>query len=89
MLSDGWRRKQTLARGVLPLQPVVSAYRSSLQAVAVPLQLESHSAVVGSIECRVQLIDTASIRAGMYEAIRRMRTMAASRTNSLNDTTSL
>lgn len=77
VLADGWKREQTLARGILPLQPAVAAYRSSVHSVPVTLQLESSSAAVGSLVCKVQLISSASIRAGMYEAIRRMRTMAA------------
>lgn len=77
MLSEGWRRKVTLARGILPLQPVVAAYRSSYKAVPLTLQLESNSAAVGSLVCTVQLISSASIRAGMHEAIKRMRAMAA------------
>lgn len=77
VLSEGWRSKRTLARGILPLQPVVAAYRSSYKAVPVTLQLESDSAAVGSLVCNLQLISSASIRAGMHEAIRRMRAMAA------------
>jgi len=38
---------------------------------------ESSSAAVGSLVCTVQLISSASIRAGMHEAIRRMCAMAA------------
>jgi hypothetical protein len=76
VLSEGWRSKRTLARGILPLQPVVAAYRSSYKAVPVTLQLESDSAAVGSLVCNLQLLSSASIRAGMHEAIRRMRTMA-------------
>jgi hypothetical protein len=77
VLSEGWRGKRTLARGILPLQPVVAAYRSSYKAVPVTLQLESGSSAVGSLVCNLQLISSASIRAGMHEAIRRMRAMAA------------
>lgn len=77
VLSEGWRSKKTLARGVLPLQSVVAAFRSSYKAVPVTLQLEANSAAVGSLVCHVQLISAASIRAGMHEAIRRMRKMAA------------
>jgi hypothetical protein len=77
VLSEGWRRKVTLARGILPLQPVIAAYRSSYKAVPMTLQLESSSAAVGSLVCTVQLISSASIRAGMHEAIKRMRAMAA------------
>lgn len=86
VLAEGWRSKKTLARGILPLQPVVSAYRSSYKAVPVTLQLESSSAAAGSLVCTVQLISSASIRAGMHEAIRRMRKMAEeSRNTSQND----
>lgn len=77
VLTDGWKSKKTLARGILPLQPIVAAYRSSYKATLVNLQLESSSAAVGSLVCTVQLISSASIRAGMHEAIRRMRAMAA------------
>lgn len=78
VLSEGWRRKQTLARAILPLQPVVAAFRTNSRSVPITLQLESSSVAVGSLVCNVQLISSASIRAGMHEAIRRMRTMAAS-----------
>jgi hypothetical protein len=77
VLSEGWKSKKTLARGILPLHSVVAAFRSSYKAVPVSLQLEAASAGVGSLVCHVQLISSASIRAGMHEAIRRMRKMAA------------
>lgn len=77
VLSEGWKSKKTLARGILPLHSVVAAFRSSYKAVPVSLQLEAVSAGVGSLVCHVQLISSASIRAGMHEAIRRMRKMAA------------
>lgn len=77
MSAEGWRSRKTLARGILPLQPVVAAYRSSYKAVPVKVQLESSSAAVGSLVFSAQLISSASVRAGMHEAIRRMRRMAA------------
>jgi hypothetical protein len=80
VLVDSWRGRRTLARGVLPLHNAAAEYAArSFKSVAVPLQLEASSALVGGCVCTVQLISSVSVRAGMLEAIRRMRLMAAAR----------
>jgi hypothetical protein len=79
VLVEGFKQR-TLARGIVPLQPVVAEYTArTFKAVQVPVQLECNSAAAGSAIISLQLISSQSARQGMYEAIRRMRTLAMSR----------
>jgi hypothetical protein len=73
-------KQRTLARGIVPLQPVVAEYAArTFKAVQVPVQLECNSAAAGSAVISLQLISSSTARQGMYEAIRRMHTLAVSR----------
>jgi hypothetical protein len=81
MLVEGFKQR-IIARGVVSLQPVVAEYAArSFKAVQVPVQLEFNSAAAGTAVISLQLISSQSARQGMYEAIRRMRTLAMSRRN--------
>ncbi|WIA30252.1 hypothetical protein OEZ86_000342 [Tetradesmus obliquus] len=79
VVVEGFKHR-TIARGVVPLQPAVAEYNTrTFKAVEVPVQLECNTAAAGSAVISLQLISSSSARQGMYEAIRRMRTLAMSR----------
>jgi hypothetical protein len=79
VLVEGFKQR-TIARGIVPLQPVVAEYTArTFKAVQVPVQLECNSAAAGTAVISLQLICSSGARQGMYEAVRRMRTLAMSR----------
>eukprot|EP00879_Flechtneria_rotunda_P018468 GHRR01019372.1.p1 GENE.GHRR01019372.1~~GHRR01019372.1.p1 ORF type:complete len:956 (+),score=336.65 GHRR01019372.1:1037-3904(+) len=80
VLVDGFKTK-TLARGILPMQPAVADF-TSFKPVQVQVQLQHHTAAVGTCLLELQLIGPMTARQAMYEAIRRMRTLASMRSRS-------